>query len=135
MRLVSLDDVDRPTVEEGFRLAELAAGDRTSILHYTIEPGVDVPRHRHEHEQLGYVFTGELTFLLDDGSEVTASADETYAIAANEGHAAENRGEETVHGIDIFSPPRTNDDWAGWADERRAAERGGDADADGGGDT
>jgi quercetin dioxygenase-like cupin family protein len=136
MRLVSLEEVARPTVDEGFRLAELAAGDRTSILHYTIEPGVEVPRHQHEHEQLGYVFTGELTFLLDDGSEVTAGADETYAIAANEGHAAENRGEETVHGIDIFSPPRTSDDWTSWVDERRAAEAEDDGSAGGdGGET
>ncbi|WP_276259069.1 cupin domain-containing protein [Haloglomus litoreum] len=122
MRLVSLDDVDRPTVDDGFRLAELAAGDRTSILHYTIDPGVRVPRHQHEHEQLGYVFAGELTFLLDDGTEVTAGPDDTYTIDAHEGHAAVNRGEETVLGIDIFSPPRTDLDWESWVTERHAAE-------------
>lgn len=121
MRLVSLDDVNRPTVDDGFRLAELAAGDRTSILHYTIEPGVEVPRHQHEHEQLGYVFAGELTFVLDDGTEITAGRDDTYAIDANEAHAAVNRSDETVLGIDIFSPPRTNPDWEAWVAERHAA--------------
>ena len=120
MHLVSLSDVTRPTVDDGFRLAELAAGNRTSILHYTIEPGVEVPRHQHEHEQLGYVFAGKLTFILDNGTEITAGSNDSYAIDANEAHAAANRGDETVLGIDIFSPPRTNPDWEAWVAQRRA---------------
>jgi hypothetical protein len=33
-------------------------------------------------------------------------------LAGEEVHGAENRGEETVLGVDVFSPPRTDPDWA-----------------------
>ncbi|MFC7176041.1 cupin domain-containing protein [Halosegnis marinus] len=96
---------------ENVHLAQLAAGEETSVQHFRIEPGATVPSHDHHHEQAGFVYEGELTFLLDD-SEVTVAAGESYVLAGGEVHGAENRGTEPVRGVDIFSPPRTDPDWA-----------------------
>lgn len=95
---------------DGVHLTQLAVGDDMSIQHFRIEPGATVPEHSHHHEQLGYIFAGELTFIVD-GDAVPIAADESYALKSDEPHAAENRGDTPVFGIDIFSPPRANPDW------------------------
>jgi quercetin dioxygenase-like cupin family protein len=118
METVRLSDRPGAAVDDGVTLTELALGDRCNVLHFRIDPGVEFPEHRHEHEQLGYILAGELTFVLAD-EEVTVGPNDSYAIGANEAHAAENRGDVPVTGIDIFSPPRTNPDWESWYREQR----------------
>lgn len=97
-------------VVDGVYLAQLAAGDRMSIQHFHIEPGAEVPAHEHEHEQLGYLYEGTLTFDVD-GEEIIVSAGESYAIQSNEPHGVVNHGEDPANGIDIFSPPRLDVPW------------------------
>lgn len=96
---------------ENVHLAQLAAGERMSVQHFEFEPGASVPIHDHHHEQSGFVYEGELTFLLEDG-EVVVGAGDSYVLDAEEVHGAENRGETAVRGVDVFSPPRPNPDWA-----------------------
>lgn len=88
-----------------------ASGDETSVQHFRIEPGAEVPSHSHHHEQAGLITQGELTFVLEGGEEITVGAGESYTLLGEEVHAAENRGADVVEGIDVFSPPRTNPDW------------------------
>lgn len=97
---------------DGVYLAQLAAGDRMSIQHFHFEPGAVVPSHDHEHEQLGYLYEGTLTFIVE-GEEVIVSAGESYAIPSNEPHEVVNHGEDPANGIDIFSPPRLDVPWSG----------------------
>jgi quercetin dioxygenase-like cupin family protein len=108
----SMAPADGETVEavDGVYLTQLVAGERTSVQHFHIEPGARVPEHSHEHEQAGYIAHGTFTFLADDEEHVI-SPGETYVIPGGEPHAAENRADIPVSGIDIFSPPRTNPDW------------------------
>jgi quercetin dioxygenase-like cupin family protein len=94
-------------VVDGVHLTRLVSGNDMSVLHYQIEPGEKVPEHSHHHEQAGYVLEGEVTFVLADET-VTLQPGDSYVLASNEVHAAENRGDEMVVGLDIFSPPRTN---------------------------
>lgn len=96
----------------GVHLAQLATGTEMSVQHFTIEPGAEVPSHSHPHEQSGYITEGTLTFLLDDGAEVACEAGDSYVLAGGETHAAVNRGDVTVRGVDVFSPPRADPDWA-----------------------
>ena len=109
MERVSLSETTEAV--ENVHLAQLAAGEGMSVQHFEFEPGATVPKHDHHHEQTGFVYEGELTFLVEDG-EVVVGAGESYVIAGEELHGAENRGETVVRGVDIFSPPRTNPDWA-----------------------
>ena len=104
---------DNETVEvaEGVHLTQLAIGERMSIQHLRMEPGAEVPMHDHHHEQLGFVYEGTQTFLLDDDETVDIDAGESYHLESEEPHAALNRGDETMYAIDIFSPPRPNPGW------------------------
>lgn len=95
----------------GVHLAQLAAGKEMSVQHFRIEPGASVPEHDHPHEQAGFVYEGALTFRVD-GEETVVDAGDSYILAGREPHAAENRGEETVRGVDVFAPPRPDPDWA-----------------------
>ncbi len=96
---------------ENVHLAQLAAGEAMSVQHFEFDPGATVPSHDHHHEQTGFIYEGELTFLLEDG-EVVVGAGESYVLAGEEVHGAANRGDVAVRGVDIFSPPRPNPDWA-----------------------
>ncbi len=111
MDLVPESDVEGAEPVDGVTLKILAAGEQMNVQHFRIEPGATVPAHSHPHEQAGYLFRGELVFLLDDGEQVVR-AGESYNLAGEETHGVENRGDEPVEGIDIFSPPRTDPDWA-----------------------
>ncbi|EMA50553.1 cupin domain-containing protein [Halococcus thailandensis] len=96
---------------DGVHLAMLASGEETSVQRFAVEPGASVPAHSHPHEQAGYLVAGTLTFLLD-GEERELVPGDSYVLASGESHGVENRGEEIVRGIDVFSPPRENPDWA-----------------------
>ena len=110
MERVSADDVEAVEAVPDVHLSVLAGAERMNVQHFRIEPGATVPSHGHEQEQVGYLTAGELTFVLED-EEVVVRAGDSYALDSEEVHAAENRGEETVEGVDIFSPPRTMADW------------------------
>ena len=82
-----------------------------SLQHFRFDPGSRVREHTHPQEQIGYVFTGELTLTVA-GTEYVLGPDEIYFLESNEPHTGENRGEEPVIGIDVFSPPREKPQWA-----------------------
>lgn len=98
-------------VEPGVFLSQLAAGDEMSIQHLRIEPGGTVPKHSHHHEQVGFVYQGEQTFIFENDEAITVGPGETYWLESEEVHGATNRGEEELLAIDVFSPPRTNPNW------------------------
>lgn len=97
-------------VMDGVFLAQLAAGEEMSIQHYHIEPSAVVPEHDHHHEQIGFVYEGSLTFLVD-GEEIVVSTGESFSLESNEPHKVVNRGDNAAKGLDIFSPPRRNPPW------------------------
>lgn len=98
-------------VMDGVNLAQLASGEQMSLQYYSVAPGVEVPMHSHRHEQAGYVIQGTLTYIFEDGSETPVSAGESYVLRGNEAHAAENRGDTEVVGVEAFSPPRLDPPW------------------------
>ncbi|PSP87721.1 cupin domain-containing protein [Halobacteriales archaeon QS_4_69_34] len=104
---------DRETVEAatGVHLVQLVAGAEMSVQAFRIDPGTLVPEHSHPHEQAGYVTQGKGVFLVD-GEELPVGPGDSYTIPGGEAHAVENRGDRALEGIDLFSPPRENPDWA-----------------------
>ena len=127
MERVSLDDCDPSEAADGVHLALMAGTDSMNVQHFEIEPGATVDEHSHPHEQTGFIAAGELTFLVDsdeqssssnrkssisdDGEAIVCGPGDSYAIPGGEPHAAENCGDETVRGVDIFSPPRVEPSW------------------------
>jgi len=108
----SMAPADGHTVEavEGVHLTPLVVGERMSVQHFHIESGARVPAHSHEHEQVGLVTDGTLTFS-SEGEEAVISSGESYVIPGGAEHAAENDGDIPVHGVDVFAPPRPNPVW------------------------
>jgi quercetin dioxygenase-like cupin family protein len=114
MERVSPDDAESVEAVPGVELTVLAGASRLNVQRFDIGPGATVPRHSHEQEQVGYVTAGELVFLVgdeDDPDEVVVRAGDSFAIESNEPHAAVNRGDVAVEGVDVFSPPRSAADW------------------------
>ena len=110
MDRVTTDERSPTTVAEGVALADLARGERASMKFWRVEPGATLPTHRHENEQIGYVVSGALTAVLEDG-ERALPAGTSYAFEGGELHGAENRGDEPAVGIGVLSPPRDEPDW------------------------
>ncbi|APW96565.1 cupin [Halobiforma lacisalsi AJ5] len=127
MQRVALEDLEASEAADGVHLALMAGSESMNVQHFEIEPGAVVEEHSHPHEQTGFIYEGELTFLTDTdeqrsssdrksagsdgGEELVCGPGDSYAIPGGQPHAAENRGDETVRGVDIFSPPRENPSW------------------------
>jgi quercetin dioxygenase-like cupin family protein len=110
MERVSLSDLEPSEAADGVHLALMAGTESMNVQHFEIEPGATVAEHSHPHEQTGFVYEGELTFVVD-GDETVCGPGDAYAIPGDRPHAAENRGDDPVRGVDIFSPPRENPSW------------------------
>jgi len=111
MDVVTSEAFDEVEAEPGVFLAQLAIGDEMSIQHLRMAPGAVIPEHSHHHEQVGFVYEGEQTFVLDGDETVTIAPGESYRLASEEVHGAENRADVEMRAIDVFSPPRPNPDW------------------------
>jgi len=110
MDVVPTDSRETAEPLDGVQLTQLVTGETMSIQHFRIDPGATVEVHDHHHEQLGYLISGQLTFIADDET-VAVEPGDSYAIASHEPHGVENTGEAPAVGIEIFSPPRPTPPW------------------------
>jgi quercetin dioxygenase-like cupin family protein len=99
-------------------LGRTVHGDRVTLSYVELEPGVAVPEHSHENEQLGMVLNGSLTFTAGDET-LELGPRQAWCIKGNVPHSVVVGPEGAVL-IEIFSPVRS--DWAGLpAGEQRPA--------------
>lgn len=105
-----LSEAETIEATDGVHVTWLARGERVNLMHYHLEPGAVVPEHRHEHEQLGFVYEGSLRFIAD-GTETVVTTGESVWLASNEPHEVRNESEDAAIGIDVFSPPRERPGW------------------------
>ncbi|MFB6070244.1 MAG: cupin domain-containing protein [Halanaeroarchaeum sp.] len=110
MERVAESAVESAEPEPGVHLKLLAGGEKMNVQHFHIDPGATVPEHSHPHEQSGYITSGVAVFLVGD-EEIQVETGDSYSIPGGEPHALENRGDEPVRGVDVFSPPRENPTW------------------------
>jgi len=95
-------------------------GDRTTLAVVDLEPGANVPEHRHDNEQLGVLIRGAMHFRVGDETRDLAPGD-TWRILSNVPHEV-TAGPEGALAIECFTPVRA--DWAALdRDEGRAAPR------------
>ena len=90
-------------------------GEHTMIARLEIKDGCLVPQHQHENEQISFIESGTIRFLMgEDKSEVVdVHAGESLIIPPNLPHEALIIGD--VVATDTFSPPRA--DWIEGADD------------------
>jgi unsaturated pyranuronate lyase len=94
-------------------------GERVTLSYVELDPGVTVPEHSHENEQLGMVLTGSLTFTVGDETREVGPR-QAWCITANVPHSV-IAGPEGAVLVEIFSPVR--DDWAGLEPAEATAPR------------
>jgi quercetin dioxygenase-like cupin family protein len=85
-------------------LARVVNGDRLTIGFVEIDPDVQVPEHRHENEQVGFVLRGSVTMVVS-GQARELRVGETYTIASNVPHSAK-AGANGASVVDVFAPVR-----------------------------
>ncbi|KYH26221.1 cupin domain protein [Halalkalicoccus paucihalophilus] len=110
MERISTEGAGMEEVAEGVSLGDLATGERAGMKYWRVEPGATLPAHRHDHEQIGYMISGELVALVE-GEEVLLEPGDSYRFSSNEHHGAENRGDEPAVGVGILAPPRGKPAW------------------------
>jgi len=111
MEHVRSSDADAAEPVENVHLTALASGSETSMQLFEIEPGATVPEHSHHHEQTGFLYEGTVTFV-SGGEEFVVEAGDSFSIPGDEPHSVVNHSDAAARGVDVFSPPRTDPDWA-----------------------
>jgi quercetin dioxygenase-like cupin family protein len=93
----------------------LISAERMMIAQVFLKKGDDVPKHSHHNEQISYVVTGKLRFMLGEHGEreIIVGAGEVLVIPPDLPHAAVAL-EDTLD-VDVFSPPR--EDWLNKSDD------------------
>lgn len=91
---------------------KVITGAREMISQIYLKRGCIVPMHNHESEQMTYVLSGALKFLVD-GREVVVRAGEVLHIPSWLPHQAEAL--EDTFEMDMFSPIRQ--DWLDHTDD------------------
>ena len=81
-------------------------GDGMTLVYWVFEAPRcnELPMHRHDESQCGYVLEGELSLRYEDGSERPLRAGEAYAIPPGVLHGASVRRRAVV--LDVYSPAR-----------------------------
>src|SRR5256885_9743921 len=78
-----------------------------TVARFFLRKGASVPEHKHHNEQIAFVLSGKMRFIME-GRSITLNPGETLCIAPNIPHSAEAL-EDTID-LDVFTPPRA--DWA-----------------------
>lgn len=100
------DDVEEETLKKGVR-RKFVHGESAMIARFELAKGEIIPEHAHHNEQLSYIVSGALRFVLGGKDEVIVRGGEVLVIPSNLSHSAEIL--EDCVAIDVFSPPRQ--DW------------------------
>lgn len=93
----------------------MISAERMMIAQVFLKKGDEVPQHSHHNEQLTYIVSGALRFLLGEHGEdeVVVKAGEVLVIPSHLPHSAVAL-EDTLD-VDVFSPPR--EDWLNKTDD------------------
>lgn len=96
-------DVEPVEALPGLDRRTLGCSERLLIAEFRAREGVEVPRHSHPHDQVGYVVSGEVELSIGDETARCAPGD-SYTIPGGIEHRARFLSQCVV--IDCFSPPR-----------------------------
>jgi quercetin dioxygenase-like cupin family protein len=98
------DDIAPVQMFPGVSRRTLNSGERVTLVEVTIAAGGVVPEHTHPHEQIGYLVSGRVRFLIGDEEKILNAGD-SWLIPGGARHIV--TGLDNSVAIDVFSPPRT----------------------------
>ena len=85
---------------------QFCSGEQAMIGRILLKKGCVVPEHSHPNEQLAYIVSGALEFVVGGVTQMVR-AGEVLVIPANVPHSA--TALEDTEDLDLFAPPRQ--DW------------------------
>ena len=88
---------------DGIEQKTLVYGDKTLMTEFRLKKDAVLPKHRHPHEQTGYLVSGHIRLHIDDQSFDCRPGD-SWCVPGNSEHGADVL-EDTV-AIEVFSPVR-----------------------------
>jgi quercetin dioxygenase-like cupin family protein len=97
----------RPYQIWGGVVARAIQGDRLTMGIVDLDPGIAVPEHHHDNEQLGFVLRGQVTMVIG-GDKRDLHTGDTYSIPSGVPHSATS-GADGATVVDVFAPGRA--DW------------------------
>ena len=103
MMIVKNKSKESVTPIVGIARKTLAVGEKGLLAEFILEAGVNLPPHTHPHEQIGYLVSGALNFIID-GQEYSALPGDSWAIPGHIEHSA--KAVEKSVAIEVFVPIR-----------------------------
>jgi quercetin dioxygenase-like cupin family protein len=102
-KVVRLSELGPHGLAEGVHMYPLF-GETGMLSVVDLEPHAVVPLHRHEHEQLGLVLSGEITMTIA-GADHVCTPDVAYQIPGGVEHGG-RAGPDGCRVLDVFVPVR-----------------------------
>ena len=88
---------------EKVKLKTLVHGSKTLMAEFRLEQGAVLPRHKHPHEQTGYLVSGRIDLTIGDRTYEVAPGD-SWCIPGDVEHNA--LAHEQSVAVEVFSPVR-----------------------------
>lgn len=88
---------------EKIKQKTLVYGEKTLLAEFKLEKGAILPKHKHPHEQTGYLVSGRIDLTIGDTTHEVRPGD-SWCIPGNVDHHA--RAHENAVAIEVFSPVR-----------------------------
>ncbi len=85
---------------------QILAGKQSMVLWGKIDAGGHVPKHSHPNEQIVWLVSGKLDYVLGTGEEQTCEGGTVLVVQGGVEHEVWYR--EDCELVEFFSPPRTD---------------------------
>ncbi len=95
-----VNPVEKPS---GIYRRTLTWNNELMLCHFDMKKGSKIPLHDHRASQNGYVISGKVRFITENGGFIAGPGD-AYIFAPNEKHGAEVLEDAIV--VEAFSPSR-----------------------------
>jgi len=96
-------NADYRELVQGVAMKTLAHGEKTLLAKFHLEKGAEIPRHRHIHEQTGFMVSGKMRFVI--GTEFfDCEPGDTWCIPGDVEHGVQVLADSVV--VEVFSPVR-----------------------------
>jgi len=104
MKLNKLDDLNAIVARSGVTRRAFS-GENATLAFTTLEPGHAPNPHSHPHEQIVYVLSGKLRFVVGE-EEAIVGPGTMLVVPPDTVHWAETIGSEPAIDLSVFSPRR-----------------------------
>jgi quercetin dioxygenase-like cupin family protein len=92
------------TTPDGARRRVLAYGGGVMLVQFDFDAGATSWHHHHPHEQVGYVVSGEIDFVMDGQAPVRLAAGGSYYVPPGVPHHIVTYAPTVL--VDAFAPVR-----------------------------